>query len=114
MIRQIILPDLSECQFQLLHVTFAVSTLNISYICVYICGIYMYRYAPVYWCEMKNLPTTHPWISQQILQNPGCWTYQRHARHGFSSIAADQTIEQTNNRESKSAGGIKGITLRKG
>jgi hypothetical protein len=29
------------------------------------------------------------------------WTVQRQSEYGFSSIACDQTIEQTFNRESK-------------
>lgn len=39
------------------------------------------------------------------------WTVQRQSEYGFSSIACDQTIEQTFNRESKTKGGVVGISL---
>ena len=39
------------------------------------------------------------------------WTAQRQSEYGFSSIACDQTIEQTFHRESKTKGGVTGITL---
>ena len=39
------------------------------------------------------------------------WTVQRNKNSGFSSIACDQTIEQTLNRDSKMSGGMVGFTL---
>lgn len=42
------------------------------------------------------------------------WTVQRQKRYGFSSIACDQAIEQTANRDSKTKGGLIGFTLNKG
>jgi len=36
---------------------------------------------------------------------------QRNKNSGFSSIACDQTIEQTLNRDSKTSGGMVGFTL---
>lgn len=63
---------------------------------------------------MTGLEKTHPWLHSQIKTNPGAWTLQRHSDHGFCSLAADQAIETTVNRESKMSGGIKGITLSKG
>ena len=39
------------------------------------------------------------------------WTVQRNSEFGFSSIACDQTIEQTLNRDSKTSGGVVGFTL---
>ena len=38
------------------------------------------------------------------------WTVQRQKNYGFSSIASDQAIEQTCNRDSKTKGGIVGLT----
>ena len=61
---------------------------------------------------MQRLPTTHPWLSNEI-QTQGSWTVQR-SDYPFSSLAADQTIEQTINRDSKTSGGIRGITLTAG
>ena len=42
------------------------------------------------------------------------WTVQRQQNHGFSLIACDQTIEQTCNRDSKTKGGIVGLTQNRG
>lgn len=42
------------------------------------------------------------------------WTVQRQKRYGFSSIACDQAIEQTANRDSKTKAGLIGFTLNKG
>ena len=63
---------------------------------------------------MSELNDTHPWMYAQIKETPGCWTVQRQSETGFSSLAADQTIEVTINRESKTSGGIRGITLNRG
>lgn len=71
------------------------------------------RYGTAYWVEMSNLDQTHPWIYNQLLQR-GTWTYQRQSVNGFNGLAADQAIETTINRESKSAGGIIGITKKRG
>ena len=63
---------------------------------------------------MKQLSDSHPWLYNQLISNPGSWTVQRQAQRGFSSLSADQTIETTVNRESKTSGGIRGITLQPG
>lgn len=42
------------------------------------------------------------------------WTVQRQQNYGFSPIAFDQTIEQTCNRDSKTKGGIVGMTQNRG
>ena len=42
------------------------------------------------------------------------WTVQRQSNYGFSSVACDQTIEQTLIRDSKVKGGLVGITLNRG
>ena len=44
----------------------------------------------------------------------GEFVVQRQQTYGFSQIACDQTIEQTANRDSKTKGGLTGITLNKG
>lgn len=48
------------------------------------------------------------------METPGAWTIQRQSDTGFGGIAADQAIEVTVNRESKTTGGVKGITLTRG
>ncbi|XP_028391978.1 uncharacterized protein LOC114516648 isoform X2 [Dendronephthya gigantea] len=69
------------------------------------------RYGTAYWLEMTRLPDTHPAILGDLRQQ---WTVQRQQNHGFSSIACDMTIEQTLNRDSKTTGGMVGITLNRG
>lgn len=76
------------------------------------CFILTCRYVSAYWSEMSLLPSMHPEMYQQLVIN-GSWTVQRTDGH-FCSIAADQAIEQTVNRDSKTSGGLKGITLNKG
>lgn len=67
------------------------------------------RYLPSYWLEMVNLPLTHPSCHSE-LSVKGQWTVQRQSVHGFASIACDQAIEQTCNRDSKTKGGWTGLT----
>lgn len=63
---------------------------------------------------MCGLSNSHPWLYGKLISHPGSWTVQKHADHGFCSLAADQAIETTINRESKMSGGIRGITLSRG
>ncbi|XP_056105946.1 uncharacterized protein LOC130084505 [Rhinichthys klamathensis goyatoka] len=67
------------------------------------------RYLPSYWLEMVNLPLTHPSCHSE-LSVKGQSTVQRQSVHGFASIACDQAIEQTCNRDSKTKGGWIGLT----
>lgn len=62
---------------------------------------------------MIELPVSHP-ATHASLCVKGSWTLQHHTDHPFASIAADQAIEQTVNRDSKTSGGLKGITLNRG
>lgn len=71
------------------------------------------RYLSAYWVEMINLPKTHPHCYEEVTAK-GNWTVQRKDANRFSSIACDQAIEQTCNRDSKTKGGITGITLNRG
>ena len=70
------------------------------------------RYSPAYWLEMKNLEKTHPYVYSHLVQ--GEFSVQRLTAYGFSKVACDQTIEQTANRDSKTKGGLTGISLSKG
>ncbi|KAK1885936.1 G polyprotein [Dissostichus eleginoides] len=47
---------------------------------------------------------------QSDMNVKGQWTVQRQSVHGFASIACDQAIEQTVNRDAKTKGGWTGIT----
>lgn len=57
---------------------------------------------------------SHPWFHEQMINHPGAWIYQRQDERGFNGLAADQSIETTVNRESKTPGGIIGITMNRG
>ena len=70
------------------------------------------RYLPAYITEMEKLPVTHESIHQAFVS--GEFVVQRQNNYGFSQIACDQLIEQTLNRDSKTKGGLTGITMNKG
>ena len=59
------------------------------------------------------------WTAYQLLIQPyvtvfSCdFVVQRKDRYGFAQIACDMAIEHTCNRDSKSNGGMKGLTLKK-
>lgn len=72
----------------------------------------MFRYGTAYWMEMAMLPTSHPTVYQQICEK-GSWTLQRCDNAPFSSVSGDQAIEQTVNRDTKTSGGLTGITLKR-
>ena len=68
------------------------------------------RYLPAYWTEMLALPETHAEIYENVVVT-GSWAVQQQDKYAFSATAADQTIEQTINRDCKTSGGLNGITL---
>ena len=59
---------------------------------------------------MIGLPETHPQCYAELRER-GQWTVQRQDQHGFASIACDQAIEQTVNRDSKTSTGITNFSL---
>lgn len=69
------------------------------------------RYLSIYWFEMKNLETASPLIHKHFLD--GEFVVQRRNASGFSQTACDQIIEQTCNRDSKTKGGLTGISINK-
>ena len=70
------------------------------------------RYLPVYWFEMSNLATTHPFVHEELKK--GNFAVQRQDAYSFSRVACDMTIEQTANRDSKTKGGMKEFTTSQG
>lgn len=70
------------------------------------------RYLPAYWLEMQQLSKSHPGVHAAFMD--GEFAVQRQRDHGFSGVAADQTIEQTVNRDTKMKGGVVGSTTSKG
>eukprot|EP00794_Sanderia_malayensis_P013136 gene13136-14488_t len=65
-------------------------------------------YGTAYWLEMSCIEQTNPGALSGIITN---WTCQRQQMYGFSSVACDQVMEQTYNRDSKVRGGLVGFTL---
>ena len=62
------------------------------------------RYASVYYSDMCPLEATHPEAYNAFHQ--GDFFVQRSEGCHFAQVAVDQTIKQTVNRDSKTAGGI--------
>lgn len=69
------------------------------------------RFLTIYWFEMMQLQHTHPQVYAAL--KDGEYGVQRHAKHPFAQVACDQVIEQTVNRDSKTVGGLIGITRSK-
>ena len=68
------------------------------------------RYVPVYLHEMREFEKTHPFAHEHL--RAGEFAIQQQDRYGLFATAADQVIEQTVNKDNKSAGGIVGIATR--
>ena len=68
------------------------------------------RYLPTYWTKMCNLKTTHS-LAYEEFQMRGSWTIQRQDKWPFASIAGDQGLEKTLNRDTKIQGRIRHFTL---
>ena len=70
-------------------------------LCLIIRGLYFYI----------NILYLYIYILDTASHIESTWTVQHNSEYGFSSIACDQTIEQTLNRDSKTSGGVVGFTL---
>ena len=66
---------------------------------------------PIYVAEMRALQQEHP-EAYGFLRDGG-FVVRRSDDRMFNSVATDQALEQTINREGKSKGGVIGFTLRK-
>ena len=66
------------------------------------------RYDSVYLHKIREFEKTHPFAHEHL--RAGAFAIQQQDWYGFFATAADQVIEQTVNGDSKSAGGIVGIT----
>ena len=69
------------------------------------------RYLPWYYHEMACLPQTHPEL-HAYLENGG-FSCQIGPVTTFERIPIDQTIEETINKDTQTAGGTKGFSTRK-
>ena len=70
------------------------------------------RYLPVYYRDMMMLSSDNHPEASRILRD-GLFAVQRSSNR-FSQVAVDMTIEQTLNRDSKTKGGIVGMSLKPG
>lgn len=69
------------------------------------------RYTPVYVSEMRQLETKQPEMFKFMEQ--GGFVVRRSSETKFNSVPTDQALEQSINRDAKTAGGIIGFTRRK-
>jgi len=70
------------------------------------------RYLPVYYAEMSQLRNDHPEVLQHFLE--GEFSVQLGEKNPFAKIPLDQTIEETANRDTKVAGGVRKYSLKPG
>ena len=64
---------------------------------------------PVYYAEMSRLQLDHPEVYEQSMQ--GGSTVQLGEKNPFGRIPVDQTLEETVNMDTQTAGGTKGFSL---
>lgn len=70
------------------------------------------RFLPYYYATMTRLPIDHPDVHQMFMQ--GGFSVQLGCQNPFGRIPVDQTIEETVNRDTQTAGGTKGFSLKRG
>ena len=64
--------------------------------------MYIFRYLSVYYCDTTRLPETHPQVHQYMLH--GGFSVQMSDTNTFGRIPVDQTIEETVNKDTQTAG----------
>ncbi|KAG1660201.1 hypothetical protein GQR58_022123 [Nymphon striatum] len=69
-----------------------------------------YRYLPVYYAQMTQLEQTCPDLHTHFLN--GGFSVQLRQANPFAKIAIDQTVEETVNKDTQTAGGTKGFSLK--
>ena len=67
------------------------------------------RYLSVYFAQMSNLENDHPDVYENF--RDGGFSVQLGSQNPFSRIPVDQTVEETVNRDTQTAGGTKGFSL---
>ena len=70
------------------------------------------RYLSAYYAEMSNLSIEHPDVQEYF--SSGGFSIQHGATNSFGRISADQTIEETINKDTQKEGGTKGFSLKTG
>ena len=70
------------------------------------------RYLPAYYAEMKNLEEHNQEVHNYL--TAGGFSVQLGPDNPFGRIPVDQTIEETVNKDTQTAGGTKGFSLKAG
>ena len=65
------------------------------------------RWLPVYLADMNSLPEHHPKVHQEFMNGNHSMS---HSGNPFSQASTDMALEQSINRDSKTKGGIIGIS----
>ena len=71
-----------------------------------------YRYMPIYFAQMTELSVKYPMLYKHFVE--GGFSVQRGQHNPFGRIAVDQTTEETVNRDTQTAGGTSGFSLKPG
>ena len=80
--------------------------------CVALGKINYARYFPVYYAQMSRLQETSPVLPDHIIN--GGFSVQLKNEHPFARISVDQTTEETVNKDTQTAGGTRGFSLKHG
>ena len=70
------------------------------------------RYLPVYCLQMSKLDEISPELHRHFMN--GGFSVQMGEANKFGRVAVDQTLEETINRDTQTAGGTKGFSLKQG
>ena len=70
------------------------------------------RHLPIYYAAMTRLEEDHPDVFDHMLN--GGFSVQLGGSNPFGRIPVDQTIEETVNKDTQTAGGTKGFSLKAG
>lgn len=68
------------------------------------------RYLTYYYAQMSHLEVDHPGIQAHFVE--GVFSVQLGRNNPFGKIPVDQTIEETVNKDTQTAGGTKGFSLK--
>ena len=69
------------------------------------------RFLPYYYATMSRLSIDHPDVHQHFMQ--GGFSVQLGIQNPFGRIPVDQTVEETVNQDTQTAGGTKGFSLKR-
>ena len=69
------------------------------------------RFMSYYYAIVSRLPIDPPEVNQQVMQ--GGFSVQFGSQNPFGRIPVDQTIEETVNRDTQTAGGTDGFSMKR-